>query len=216
MDYKNRIKKQIELKNSQGKYSLFSAKSLANYIRPSMVELTYEVIKEWDESCNLPIELGEFLDNISLDENNIVAFSRVYISKLEEKEKIIESDEIVSIATDGLANNGHVNSSGASQEVNSPSDVLSPLSGLEGWINIVGSYKRNNAVILYSIPSKIMDDTCHFTSNSASNYLYNYDKYKVPHIKPEFLIGMIVKNNGAPDLFLTRDDMLNMGQSKKI
>lgn len=216
MDYNEKIKNSIMKKNMSGRYSLFSAESLKKYLKPDMIELTYDVIKEWDERCNLPIDLGKFLDKISMDQNNIIAFSRVYISKLEEKEKIIESDEIVSIATDGLANNGHVNSSGASQEVNSPSDVLSALKSLEGWINLVGSYKKNNAIILYSIPSKIMDDTCHFTSYTAANYLYNYDKNKVPHIKPEFLIGMIVKNNGAPDLFLTRDDMLHMGQSKKI
>ena len=208
MDYINRIKE----KNSQGKYSLFSTDTFKNCINTPSMSIYFDILKDWDNDCNLPIELGEFLNEATRSNQDLVAFSRVYIGELKNNGEIA-SEEISDIATYGLINNGHVNSSGANQELHSPSECLSPLYGIEGWINLVGRYKRNNAIILYSLPKKYIDNRCYFKDKSKANMIYNFSG-NLTYIKPEFLIGMIIKNKDVPDLFLTREDMLQMSNKR--
>lgn len=210
MDYIETIKQYVMEKNNHGKYSIFNSSAAKPYLDSKNKDVI-EIILENDMDCNLPIDLGVFLDNISTDSRNVVAFSRVYIGELD-KEGSVRSDEIVDIATNGLKNNGHINSSGVYQKVNSPSDCLSPLTKLSGWINLVGSYKKNNATILYSFPSEFMSDDCHFENHDPNN-VYDF-KDNLTYLKPEYLIGMIIKNKEGLDIFLDRNQMLEMGTKK--
>lgn len=215
MDYNKEIKDAIIKKDKEGKYSIFSSDAFKKYINSDSIDIIFDIVREWDEGCNLSTELGEALNNISRDENNMIAFSRVYLAALDKETNIIKSDEIADIAKYGLENNGHVNSSAAIQKVIHPSLKLSPFVGIEGWIQLIGSYKNNNAIILYSLPKQYVDEDCHFTSPNADKIIYNYSENGIPLIKPEYLIGMIVKNkDNAIDVFLTRDDMLGLENNK--
>lgn len=213
MNYNMKKNMYINKKLIQGKYSLFSTDISDKYLNTDAEEIYFDVIKEWDEKCNLPVELGETLNRMSNDKNNIIAFSRVFISKLN-CPGIIISNEIYDIANHGLKNNGHINSSGAVQRINQPSNVLTPLINIEGWINLIGSYKGNNATILYSIPKKYITDDCYLKKDEYANSIYNFAE-NCTYIKPEFLIGMIIKNKDYPDIFLTREDMLQMNTKIK-
>lgn len=209
MNYMQEINSRIVSKNNQGKYSLFSTDACQKQLNTSEnVDLIFDIIDEWNDACNLPLDFGQFLNNMTRDNENLIAFSRVYIGELE-TEGPVQSEEIVDIATNGLLNNGHINSSGVAQRVNSPSDVLSPLVGLAGWINLIGKYKNNNAVILYSLPKQYITDSCHFKDERYAKEIYNFDG-NLTHIKPEYLIGMIVKNKDGIDVVLTKDQMLQM------
>ena len=216
MDRLQEIKEKIQKKNAEGKYSLFSTDVVQKYVNSDSIDIVFDIISYWDEHCNIPIELGEFLNSISSDERNLVAFSRFFIGTLDSKNPgEVKSNEIVDIASNGLKNNGHINSSGAHQELNSPSDALTPLKGIEGWIQLVGSYKNNNSVILYSFPSKFIDSECHFKDNKFASEIYDFDD-NIVHFKPEYLIGMIVKNKDAVDVFISKDDMITMNNSKTM
>lgn len=212
MTYAAKIKNNIHHKNEQGKYSLFSTDVAKAAYENSLMDVYYDILKEWDDVCNLPIEIGEFINNELKNRNYLIAFSRMYIEGLDRNGDEV-FDEINDIAKDGLINNGHVNSSGAVQELNSPSDCLTPLVGIEGWINLVGSYKKNNAIVIYSLPKACVDNECHIKHPGRAEMIYNFIDNKT-YIKPELLVGMIIKNKGISDIFLTRDDMLKLENKK--
>ena len=215
MNTKDKIKEIIKKKNAEGKYSLFSTDMAMKYMNSDSIDIMFDIVNDWDQKCNIPIELGETLNKISSDERNLVAFSRVYFGELNFDEPLVQSEEIVDTATRGLKNNGHINSSGMNQRLNSPSDALTSLVGLEGWIQLVGPYKGNNAVILYSFPSEFIDKECHFKDDRFASEVYDFDG-NITRFKPEYMIGMIVKNKDVPDVFLTRDDMLNLNNNSKL
>ena len=116
------------------------------------------------------------------------------------------------IAENGLINNGHL-SSGTNVEISEPSLTLSPLKVFKGFINLIASYKDNNAVIIYSFPSELVNDECDFKSEKAKDIIYDMSGYK-PHIKHEYIVGTIIKNPNGIDKFLTHDKMLKLSNNK--
>lgn len=196
----NKISKIKLNKEKNDEYSLFDASFVK--LNDDNLETVYDILSGWDEVCKLPKDVGEFLDQISSDSENAVAIHRT---------RMFEGNNILieSIAKDGLINNGHVMSSGADSGIPDLNLTLTPLDGMSGFINLVGSYKDNNLTIVYSFPTNLVDKkTLEFKNEDAVNQIYNFNGRA--YIKPEYIVGAIIKGkNGELDKFITHDEMLS-------
>ena len=197
----NKIQKEKLDKSKSGEYSLFDASFVK--LTDDNMEIVYDILSGWDKECKIPKDVGEFLNQISNDPENAVAIHRTHM--YEESNVLIEK-----IAKEGLINNGHIMSSGAGGGIPSLSLTLSPLVGMTGFINLVGSYKNNNLTVIYSFPTNLVDkETLEFKNDDAIKQVYDF-KNRV-YIKPEYIVGAIVKGkNGELDKFLTHDEMLSL------
>lgn len=201
-----------EKKHMEGKFSIFDTKFAKNIEKNGYSNYVFDVFEDWNERCNIPLEAGLELYKLSENPDQLLAIHRTHICDFHNENGSVKSNDVVDIANNGLINNGHL-SSGAYTEVPEPSYTLSPLSDLSGFINLVASYKQNNAVIIYSLPSNCVNEDLEFINSESFKKIYNFDN-GIVRIKPELIVGMILKNPNATDIFLTRDDMLNLGDTK--
>lgn len=202
-----------------GKYSLFYSKKIDNIFfkyknaKYSSIKDLYNMISSWDNRCKLSYEDGVSLDEISNDPNYTIAIHRTNLGL----DNISKSNELKDIMTNGLTNYGHMNAFGGSGFIKSPHLGLttSVFSGIDGYINLIASYKNNDAVIIFAFPSDIVNGELDIKKNHEQE-IYNYDErymYQAT-IKPEYIIGVLVKGKeGKLDKFYTREELLNI---KKI
>jgi len=172
----------------------------------------YDIFGSWDKYSTVPYDLGIWLDNETKNPDTTLAIHRTNFPALD-IEDLSKCEQLESIMNKGLVNYGHINVGG---NVGIPEVALtmSPLSTATDFINLIGSYKDNNVTIIASFPSNIIDDECHFINKNEETIqeIYNFEdeNYSVPFIKPEYIIGALIKNEKGIDTFLTRAELLNV------
>ena len=204
-------------KNNEGKYSFFDAPFSKCLYDEKIIfdnkKIIFDIIYDLDQNCNISKELGDFLVNASNDTKNRMGIHRTKLYDLIIDNNIIYSDMLYDIAKKGIQNFGHL-SSGVNEKCPEPSRTLSPLYGITGFINLLSSYKNNNATIIYSFPSEFLNDEMDFTNSKYIKNIYNFEGGK-PYIKPEYIVGTIIKNEHGLDIFLTHDEMLKNNNKQK-
>ena len=196
MNYSEKINELREKKHQEGKYSIFDT----DFSKKLKLNNTiFEIMSEWNEKCDIPTYTGDFLNTLTNDSKNIVAIHRIFVSDLHEEDNQIKSDMIADIAEHGL--------------INKTSNELTPLKELEGFIKLVASYRNNDAVIIYSFPSEYIDENLLLNTPHVSK-IYNFEG-NTQRYNPEYIVGMILKNNNSLNTFLSREDMLNLKSNSK-
>lgn len=176
-----------------------------NYETYSMIN---EIITTWDQYCNLPRDVGEFINREMSDESKVLAIHRTNIGPINDYR---ENRILNSIMENGLINMGH-GMQGAFVATPSLTLTTTPLSFLEGLINLIGSYKGNNAVILLSFPADEVDDKLDFKVDSTMIYQKSGN---TNYIKPEYILGAIIKKDHELDEYHTREDILYKKETKE-
>lgn len=230
------LKRKIESKKTQkkeeGRFSLYHAKfcekMIESYKKYENIKWLEEVIDGWDDYCKLSYEEGMSLDKLIEDPNYVVAIHRTNLDLDRDKKGLTTSDGLQSIMTKGLINFGHANATGGGAYLNTVPEIsltMSPVDGLGGYINLVSNYKNNDTVILAAFPKAKFDENSVLISglvdknlnivNGLTETIYDTTD-RFPKIKPEYIIGAILKKNNGLDEFYTREEIINYNKSKKM
>lgn len=170
-------------------------------------EFFYDLISKYDDLCKLSSEDGEMINNLMKDPNHIAAIHRTYLGPIEYVGNIPTTNDLYSIMSEGLINNGHLSSGGYSE---TPSLALttSPLTGMGDLANLFFSYKHNNLTVLLRFPKELVDRELQFVSEESQETIYDR-KNKFCYIRPEYVLGAIVKGKDQ-DKFYTREELLSV------
>lgn len=215
------LKKKIDLikenAHNKGKFSLFDAKFAEDIFNKNTnydyLNSMYDILKSWEDSCNLPYNIGISLDRMTSD--NVVMFHRTNLGLDREKSGLEYDENLLSIMRDGLKNFGHLGSGGASNDNRIPLDLtMTPLNGITGYINLVGSYKSNDVIILAVFPKKFVKDDGEVVNESNYSDIYDLDDI-TPKVKKEYMLGVILKKDNGLDEFYTRDEVISAFANKK-
>ena len=211
------LREKIELKRKEayrvGRFSLFHTKfaiekfsQLNDY---KNLKYFYDIIEGHDKNCNIPYNVGISIDRLATD--NTVLIHRTNLSLDKSKNGIPECEELYSIMKDGLKNYGHLNAYGGSANLNSLpglSLTTTPLIGLAGYINLVSSYKNNDATILMAFPKELVNSQGDIVDVSYYPKVYDLSD-NPPRVKREYMLGVLLKKEGKYDEFYLRDDIIN-------
>ncbi|MBR4262208.1 MAG: hypothetical protein IKQ35_02460 [Bacilli bacterium] len=204
---------------AQGRFSLFMCSDIKNNFTKDKsldtVEFFYDLCKGWDEMCNIPLNFGLFLDELSQDESVVVGLHRTNIRYGERNGDVPSSNDLVDMMENGLINYGHANAVGGSAFMKDPPPSLtfSPLKGITGYINLVGSYNGNNTVVLACFPSELVDDELGIKDRSRIDELYDMSGNNA-RVRPEHMMGAIIKNNNGLDEVFTKEEILSSKLNK--
>lgn len=212
------LRKKIDLHrkkiHNKGKFSLFDTHFFNdNYNKETeykKLEYIYEVIKEWDETCNLPYDVGIFLDNLTI--NNTIMIHRTNLKLNKHKNGLEYNDDLINIMKKGLKNFGHANAIGGGAFINVMPPLtlaMTPLDGLSGYINLVSQYKSNDTIIVVAFPKDIVNSDGEVNDNSNYSNIYDITD-NIPTVKSDYLVGVILKKIEGLDEFYTRDQVLNI------
>ena len=217
---RNKIQKKQKDAFVDGRFSLFHVREFSRYFGRNsnyqLMESMYEIIDGWDKSCNLPYDFGEKLSELASNDEYTVCIHRTRLDVDKEKAGIPESDDLVNIMENGLVNYGHSNAVGGSAFMSNSVPGLglttTPLVGIEGYINLVGSYHGNDATIIMVFPSNLVGKDGEIKQGIDPSLVYDLSG-RNPVIKNEFLYGAVLKKNNGYDEFYTRDQIV---QSKDM
>ena len=207
------LRKQHE---ANGLYSLLQTKFVQDYIdnliKSGDVKKTYLALKNFydislrlDSEVQIDYQVGKIIDDLVSDSNYEVFIHRTNLNLNEEN----YSDNLKNIMEQGLINYGHVNALGGAAIMNVAPGIgccATPLKGLSGYLNLLGSWHSNDSIIVMKIPSNLLNsDNDYINANNIYNYVDN--KY---YIKPEFIKGNIVRKDNKLTKFYIREEILNM------
>ena len=97
----------------------------------------------------------------------------------------------------GLINNGHINATGGGVFLNEAPDValtMTPFRGISGIINLAGSYKGNNTAVIAAFPKDLVTEDLENKENKE-NQIYMIIMVDFDYIKPEYIVGALIKDN---------------------
>ena len=218
----DKINTNVAQAKAEGRYSIFMfdwvLEDLNNSPKP---DLRYYYYEEYDKYCNIPIECGEVLNEYFNDPNYELGIHRAtyhYVNG--------ESSELTSIMTTGVKNEGHNNAPGGAHldKVPEPYTTFTglPTDSLSGIINLSFSYSGSNTTIIVAFPSDAvsfkaegMDVSLNFVDENSPDKVYyypnggTYETGGTPYVKPEYIVGAIIKNADGTNTFVTREDYLN-------
>lgn len=195
-----------------GRFSLFDTKiSDGVFSRNASYDYLkdyYDMLQGWDEKCNLPYDVGDFLE--TLTDDYTVMIHRTYLGLDVDSDGLICNDTLHSIMKDGLKNYGHMNAVGGGAFSDLPPSLtltMTPLMGTAGYINLVAPYHSNDAIIVAAFPKELVNDHGEIIDNSYYDKVYDLSVVP-PKVKSEFMVGAILKKNNGYDKFYTRDEIV--------
>ena len=206
------LKQKIELKKqeaiSEGRFSLFNARCVIEMLNKTKdykaFKYCYDLVEENDKKCKIPYNLGIFLEQTMQEYTILVHRTNLGI----EGEDIPKNDALYDIMKNGLQNFGHTNVGGITSTNTSLMLTTTVLNGLSGYINLISRYKNNDTVVLMAIPKEYVDENGDVKDESF--YQKIYDIYKNQQtIKPEYILGAIIKREGKIDDFYIKDEIID-------
>ena len=216
----NKIKEEIETwKNNlhnQGKFSLFDAKFAQDRLESFNDLENYKYFSSmlfgWDKMCNLSYTFGKNLDKLANE--NAILIHRTNLMLDKNMSGIPSSEILYKIMKEGLRNLGHLSSGGYSS-MPALSETTTLLENIHGYINLITPYKDNDTVILLSLPKNMV--------NEEGNLINSEDYEKIcdvapgyAAIKPEYILGAILKKENALDEFYSRDEIIEKYENIKL
>lgn len=218
----------------EGRFSLFHAKCVEEIFKKKMsyktCEMMFDIVKDNDSFCKIPYNVGIAIDNYSQNNRLFIHRTNLFLDK--SKEGIPDNADLYSMMVDGLENHGHANAIGGSafsDDVPSLCLTMSSLDSFTGYVNLVKSYKGNDAIILAGFPDDYVNAEGHeldsqgkavfikkddLNSNPNLSRIYNYDGLTV-HVKPEFMLGAIIKRDNGYWDFYSKDQIINNMKKKE-
>ena len=229
---KLKIEEKKEKAQKTGKFSLYHTHYFENLTKKldsyNKLQDLCDMINSWEDMCNISYEFGMALDKLINNSDYVVAIHRTNLDLNKEKSGLVLSDGLNSIMNEGLVNYGHSNAVGGgafSNTIPSISLTMTPMSGFSGYINFISNYKNNDAVILSAFPKAKYDVDNNLISGFVDEELSIVDETYVseiydisgsnPKIKPEYIIGAVLKKTNGLDEFYSREEIINSVQVKK-
>ena len=203
-----------------GRFSLFHTDCIGSRFDKNKsydgMKYLFDLVEGWDKYCNLSYNNGISLEGFVNDPSIVVGVHRTNLNIKKDENGFPVSTGLDKIMSEGLINYGHANAYGGGAFTSIPaiSLTMTPLKGLEGYINLVGSYHNNDAIILAAFPRELVDDDCDIIDNSRASEIYKISTFWST-IKPEYLMGAIVKNKDGYDEFFTRDEIIEHSKGKQ-
>lgn len=210
---KEKIKVHRNDAHKNGRFSLFDAKfsidAFSKDVGYDRLKWMYEMILEWDKTCNLSYEVGLSLDKLAND--NTVMIHRARLDLDTNSEGLICNEALHSIMNEGLKNYGHMNAMGGGAFSSTPPSLtltMTPLIGMSGYINLLSSYHSNDVVVIAAFPKELVNSDGEIINNPTCDKAYDLSSFP-PKVKREFMVGAILKKNNGLDEFYTRDEIIN-------
>lgn len=176
-------------------------------------EMFYNMIKSWDDVCTLSLETGQYVSNLWLsDLNKLPAIHRTHLYDYSNEDGIPYCDDLHSIMSDGLVNYGHANL-GAPQDIPALSLTTTPLDNFTGMLNLIGSYKNNNTTVILQFPREYVGEDLQFRNDQAADVIYDRSSGFCV-IKPEYILGAIVKSDNDFDQFYSKEQLLSVDKNR--
>lgn len=217
---KELLLKKIELlkesAREKGRFSMFNFNIVSslnlNKMDYANLNYFYNLIKNYDDQCNIPYDIGAFLDRIAQDYT--IMIHRTKINQNEEETGLHYNVILKDIMNDGLKNNGHIMSSGGKEQKPLLTLTLTPLTGLAGYINLVTPYKSNDVVVIAAFPKNLVDENGNIVNKD--DYSKIYDESEItPKIRPEYIIGALLKKKNGLDEYYSREEILDKLRDEK-
>lgn len=214
----NLLKKKIEAikqkEQARGAFSLFHAKIVEDFINSATnykgMKYAFDLVDSYSGKYNLPYNFGISLENFINKEDLVVCIRRMNLGLDKEKPGIPSSDELFHLMNDGVENHGHSNAVGGSAFVNDLPDLTlcsTSVSNLGGYINLVSSYHDSDSTIVMVFPTTLVSKSGNIIKGKEKE-IYNTDSF-FPTIKPEYVIGTLLKKDNGFDEFYTRSEIVN-------
>lgn len=208
-----RINHAIKKHKKNGTYSIFKSSLFKSVSDKKTRKYLLDIFFNIDDNCNIPEYCGKMLDELYNNSNYVVGIHRTNLYDLDIDGSNVRSEMLETIANEGIINQGHLVSSGFYEKCPPLSRTLSDFKGIAGYINLFGSYKDNNAIIITAFPSEIVNEELEFKNNDYAPLIYNFVGNSV-YIKPEYIVGTIIKNENGNDIYLSYEEMLNVNSHK--
>lgn len=213
----------IDEAHSKGRYSFFENDFAKEYFDRCMKMndfdryiTLYNMVEGWDDVCNLSLETGEYISSLwREDVDKIPAIHRANVGDIKMDGDIPTNVNLLDIMKNGLINNGHAMQGGFVKGAPSLSLTATPLDSFTGMINLLASYKNNNVIIVLQFPRLLVDKDLRFTTEGVANTIYNKDG-NIHVIKPEYILGVIVKSKEGLDQFYSREQILSVNKEMAI
>lgn len=208
------IKKDAE---ANGRFSFFHTQYAEDLFKRVKVyndlKYFYDLFKEHDENYKIPYEVGMNLDKLIHEKQ--VFIHRTNLDMDISGPNIGNNVVLGLIMEEGLANNGHAFAVGGGAYSDEPPSLgltMSPLGDVEGYINLVSSYKDNDTIVIAAFPKEIITMDGEPTRDYSD--IYDLSQYP-PRVKTEYMVGAIVKKDEGLWDYYTRDEILKAKQEKE-
>lgn len=210
---RGKVMEMQKLKIEHGVYSMFNSYVGLELMKTDdyrKLNYLFRLFCDIDKRAKIPHEVGKLIDSYVESPDFVVAIHREKIFSGDEKNEESKYGYLIDILKNGQFNNGHFE--GVNENAPSPSLSVTPLKQLGDYVNLFSNYKNNNCTIVYAFPSTLVSEDCQLLNENAIEEVYNIDSNKY-RFKPEFIIGILVKQNNGPDIFYTRDELLDLKNS---
>ncbi len=216
----NKIKEEIETwKNNlhnQDRFSLFDAKfaqdRLGSFNDLENYKYFSSMLFGWDKMCNLSYTFGKNLDKLANE--NAILIHRTNLMLDKNMSGIPSSEILYKIMKEGLRNLGHLSSGGYSS-MPALSETTTLLENIHGYINLITPYKDNDTVILLSLPKNMVNEYGDLINKEDYTKIYDVTPGYAA-IKPEYILGAILKKENALDEFYSRDEIIEKHENIKL
>ena len=179
----------------EGKYFFLAEDKYRKFILTCPSEL--DMYKDWDDYGSVPIELIRRLELIIDDENYRLFIHRTAVFS---EEKLYDNKILNNILTTGLINNGHSHTNGSKKVENPPITDTADMIDSVLYLQILLKTHRTDSFgepshgsVIFILPKEYVDDEGNIIVDPK--LIYNYDEVDVPHIKPEFILGITTLND---------------------
>lgn len=155
------------------------------------LDFYYDLCKEWDQGGNIPLELGNYIENSINNKKIVFGIYKFYTDVYIDHNDTIHSDIVNEIFYKGLDNY----SNNKNMSIPEPSKVISPVNNIiEAVRYIKSNTDKYNVAILVGLPSKYVDKSLCIKED------YEEEIYNITgshnFIKPKYLLGLIYQKNG--------------------
>ena len=179
----------------EGKYYFLAEEKYRKFILNCPSELS--TYKDWDEYGSIPLELGKRLE-LLIDDENYKPF--IHRTAVFSEEKLYDNKTLNNILTTGLVNNGHSHTNGSKRVDNPPITDTADYVDSTLFMQILLKTHRNDSFgkqtqgsVIFILPKDYVDDEGEVIVDPK--LVYNYDEEGIPHIKPEFILGITTLND---------------------
>ena len=159
----------------------------------------------------IPLELGNYLYNLTRDPNIYLGIHRSYAIQ---GKNPLEDDILHSIVTEGLINNGAAMQGVVNNSPPAPSATLSPASDIMRLCGFLkSSYRGSSGALLLALPKDVVDRELEFSRDADRSSFYKKEGmiYTFP---PEYIVGFLKEDNGSCRLY-SREELIRDYEIKK-
>ena len=161
----------------------------------------------------LPLDLGLFLEENVYDENNFLGMHKSYAVV---KQNVYEDEILNSIMSQGLVNHGSSMQGAIIQGVVSPNKTVTNINDpISASVGLLSNYRDAKGTILLSLPKKYINKQFDFVDPKYKDEIYDYDENGTCYIKPKYILGYVVSENGILTYY-SRENLLENYNKKSF